>query len=38
MEMKSKGMPLHTRMAIGFGVGLLFGMIAHWTAAIDEIP
>ena len=36
MENPVRGMPLHTRMAIGFGAGLLFGLIAHVTAADAE--
>ena len=36
MENTTRGMPLHTRMAIGFGAGLLFGLIAHVTAADAE--
>ena len=34
MENTSRGMPLHTKMAIGFAAGLLFGLIAH-VAAVD---
>ncbi|MEZ5544007.1 MAG: dicarboxylate/amino acid:cation symporter [Lysobacteraceae bacterium] len=28
----STGLPLHVKMAIGFGAGLLFGLIAHFLA------
>ena len=36
MNTNARGMPLHTKMAIGFGAGLLLGLIAHLTAADAE--